>query len=368
MTGVQVHVGDLLTGRITATIPVLAASWADALNASGTITATIAEDVVRDHDLRQKTFGARSFLAVERDGRVKQAGPIWSRQWDWEKGQLSLGAAGIWSWLDRRVILPEGAGSPLNQNVFNVTGKSLGGIARALVERATDTDYGRVPIVLPADEAGTHTESFPLWSIPWHGEQLRQLTQRATDAPDIAFRPVRRSDDPRRLQWVMQVGTAETPSLSQGGPDWVFDASAPKSTVVGVSTDEDATQMASQVFVTGNGQEENILMSAGVSTELVLKGWPITEAEASHYTVEDQATLNGHASALLGRRARPVEVFKVSVTADAAREVASGDYCRLITASDVWLGATDRRMRVKQVSGDLTDTVTLEMFPMAALV
>jgi hypothetical protein len=80
-----------------------------------------------------------------------------------------------------------------------------------------------------------------------------------------------------------------------------------------------------------------------------------------------QHDLLGHADNLLARSGRPVEVFKVSGAADAAREVQPGDYCRVITKGDPWLGDMDRTMRVKQVSGDLSDVLTLEMFPLAAL-
>lgn len=364
---VNVLVGEFLTGEITATIPVISLRWTEVLNGAGSIDVTVTSDVVREHGLREKTHGVRSFLAVEVDGRIKQAGPIWSRTWDWEKGQLSLGAAGFWSWLDRRVIYPADAAAPFQSDVFSVSGKSLGGIARALVERATGSALSAVPVVLPVDEAGDHTESFPLWSVPFHGEQLRQITQRAIDAPDIRFAPRRRADDRRFLEWVMEVGTEAMPSLSQGGPDWVFDASAPKSPVLGISPDEDATQMATQVWVTGNGMEEDILMAHDASGELPALGWPVIDASASHQTVEQQATLDGHAASLLARLSRPVEVFKVSVRAKAANEVQAGDYARLVTKADPYAGDMDRTMRVKQVSGDLSDTVTLEMFPMAAL-
>jgi hypothetical protein len=296
-----------------------------------------------------------------------QAGPIWGRKWHWESQQLEMVAGGIWTWLDHCFIRPIVQTPPVQSNVFAVSGKSLGGIARALVERATYYPYGSVPIVLPPDEAGDHTESFPVWSLLKYGEQLRQLTQRATDAPDIQFAPRRREDDPRFIEWVMRVGTADEPDLHQIGPEWVFDASAPRSPVLGISTDEDATGMAQQVWVTGNGQEEAILFAYADDQKLIDLGWPITEASESHHTVEDQATLDGHAANFLERVNRPIESFKVSVRRDAAAEVQPGDYARIVTRGDVWLGDLDRSMRVQTVSGDLSDTVQLEMAPVEAI-
>jgi hypothetical protein len=52
--------------------------------------------------------------------------------------------------------------------------------------------FTNLPIVLPAIESGDHTESFARWELSRYGEQLRQITQRATDAPDIRFTPRRR--------------------------------------------------------------------------------------------------------------------------------------------------------------------------------
>lgn len=364
---VAVHVGEMKTGRITATIPVTGMRWADTLNAAGVVDqVTVTEDVVRDLGLREKTYGKRSFLAVEVDDRIKQAGPIWSRRWDWRTGTLTLGATGLWALFDRRVVRPAVLADPMQKSAFTVTGRSLGGIARALVERATGTPYTSLPIVLPADETGDHTETFPLWKVLRYGDQLRQLTQREVNAPDIRFQSRRTAADPRFIEWVMQVGTEAMPTLSQLGAPWVFDASAPQTPVLGISTEEDATVMAEQVWLTGNGMEENILMTARSDSRLLDLGWPQTDASDSHSTVEQQSVLDGHADDQLRKGARPVELFRVSVRADAAGEALAGDYSRLITKGDAWLGDMNLDMRLRQVSGDLGDSLDLEMFKMAA--
>lgn len=365
-----VHIGRTLTGRLETTVPVTGLRWDAVLNAAGSIEVTIPEDVVRDLGLRERTYAMRNMLVVEEDDGLPQAGPITSRSYDYEKGELTLGAQGIWHWFDRRIIRPPAAQQsvPIQDDVFTLTGKSLGGLARGLVQRATSGGPSTtVPIVLPPDEAGVHTESWPQWQLARYGEQLRQITQRATDAPDIGFPARRRTDDRRFIEWVMRVGTELAPDLSQGGPDWVFDASAPETAVRGISTDEDGTAQALQVFVTGNGQEQDILFANSFIPQLIDLGWPLTEADASYSTVEQQSTLNGHAEALVRRLARPVEVTKVDVTKAAAAQVSPGDYCRLITRGDGWLGDSDRVMRIQSIAGNLSDKVTLSMFPMQAV-
>jgi hypothetical protein len=222
--------------------------------------------------------------------------------------------------------------------------------------------------VLPAIESGDHTESFARWALLRYGEQLRQITQRATDAPDIRFQPRRKAADRRYIEWVMEVGDLAMPTLTQGGPDWVFDSSAPKSAVRGISTDEDASGMATATWVTGNGMEADMQIARGFDDgTLYNNGWPWMEVDESHSTVSDNAILLGYADALALRAARPIEAFKVSVSAAAAAEVLPGDYAQVITKGDPWLGDMDREMRVRKVSGDLSDMVTLEMFPMQAL-
>lgn len=365
---VRVLYGEFKTGRVTGVLPATSVSWSAEQNAAGSISnVSVPEDVARDLDLRQATHGWRNFLAVERDGRIVQAGPITSRTFDWQSGAVTLGAAGIWAWMDHVFIRPAGVVFPYQKFTYTLSGKTLGGIARGLVARLLASGFTGVPIVLPADEAGDRTESWPVWQLSTYGEQLRQITQRAVNAPDIRFAPRRKAGDPRFLEWVMQVGTATAPALSQAGPDWVFDTTVARSPVLGISTDEDATSMAQQVWVTGNGMEEDQLMALRYDDTLLKLGWPLTEAEENHATVEEQDTLRGHADNLLARSARPIEVWRVTVKADAAREVMPGDYCQVITRGDVWVPDGQRRMRVQKISGDLGDTLTLDMYPMAGV-
>jgi len=365
-------IGEVLTGRITVTLTggelPTSLRWVSVLNNTGSLdSVTLPSSVVRKYDLRQLTYGERCFLAVEVDGRIKQAGPVTARAWDWEKGELTLGAAGIWHLMDKRVIYDD-ADYPSGIRTFSNV--SLGGLAVSLVSHMLNAvpPFTNLPIVLPAIESGDHTESFDRWALSRYGEQLRQITQRATDAPDIRFTAHRTSSDPRNIEWVMEVGTEVMPSLSQGGPDWVFDTSAPRSSVRGIATDEDATDMATAVWVTGNGMEADMKIARGFDDGTLLNnGWPFMEIDEAHSTVDDNVTLQGHADNLMKRAGRPVEVFKVQVSAEAAAEVQPGDFCRVITKADPWLGDMDRTMRVRQVAGDLSDTVALEMYPMAAL-
>ena len=369
----RVLYGDLLTGRITGVLDATGVSWAQTLNDSGSIDGvTVPEHLVRSLNLRREAAAAKCFLAVEQDDVIREAGPIWSHLWDWEKGQLTLGASGLWSYFDHRKVLPLLNGKPIAQVSTTIPtpgtadGVQLGGIARQLVEQSRLYAYTKIPIVLPPYYTGGHTETFPGWKLLWIGDQLRELTQRESNAPDIRFRPRRRPDDPRFIEWVMEVGTESRSQLAQVGDDWVFDATAPRGPVLGISVDQDATVMGSWAFVIGNGTEKDMLISTAYDPTLNDLGYPLLEVEESRTTVEVKATLDGHAATLRDRSSRPVEMWNVHVHADAAREVMAGHYARVIFRDDAYLGSGEVYVRVKTISGNFSDTVVLDCFPVQA--
>jgi YD repeat-containing protein len=366
---VRVLYGELRTGKITGVIDATGTNWAQTLNAAGSIDGvTVPDDVLARFNLRQGAAAARCFLAVEIDDRIQEAGPIWSRSYDWGKGQATFGAAGLWSLFDHRKVVPVLAAGQYVQNVTTTfTGADLGDIARQLVAQAGSHTGGDLPIVLPAARPGAaHTESWPGWQLSKLGEQLTQLTQRQSAAPDIAFRPRRKSTDRRFIEWVMLTGTAAASQLSQGGSDWVFDTTLRRGPVLGIGTDEDATAMGMRGWETGNGTEASTLISVAEDDTLIAAGYPLLEQEENRSTVELQPTLDAYAAQLVARSARPVEIWKLTVHASAAAEVQAGDYAQVITSGHPWLGTGSRRMRVQKKSGDLTEKVVLDMYPLQA--
>lgn len=358
--------GELRTGRITDIIDATACGWGQVSNDAGPIDGvTVPEDEVRSKNLRQSAQAARCFLAVDVDGVIQEAGPIWSRTWNYEKAELTLGAAGLWSLFDHRKVLRVlAAGLRVQDAGFTVSGTDLGGIAKALVSQAMQHVGGNLPLDLGATYASDRTETFPGWKLLTVGDQLREFTKRESAAPDIRFRPIYTTDR-MGIRWQMECGTEAQPLLTQTGDDWYFDASVPKGPVVGINTDEDATVMAERAFVTGNGTEDATLISTATDTSLINSGFPLMEAEESRSTVELQDTLDGHAQNLLERTARPVEVWKVTVRKEAATQVLAGHYARVIPkSSDAWLGTNgEAYMRIKSKSGNLGDNVTLNMYP-----
>lgn len=359
--------GDLRTGRIIDVLDATSCSWSQVSNDAGRVdSVTVPEAEVRGKRLRVTAAAARTFLAVEVGGRIQEAGPIWSRTWDDAAGQLTLGAAGLWSLFDHRKVLPVlDPGTRVQDAVVGSAGTDLGGIGILLVREALMHVGGDLPLILPTVLSGTRRETFYGWQLLDLGDQLRQLTKRQSGAPDIRFLP-RWTADRLGVEWVMQVGTENAPLLTQAGEDWYFDASAPLTPVINISTDEDATVMGQRAWVTGSGNERDVLIGTDYDPGLVDAGWPLLEVEELRSSVIEQATLDGYAAALVDRSSRPVEKWTVIVHASAAAEVLAGDYCRVIPRRDhPWLDGGEAFMRVKTKSGDLGDRVTLEMYPVA---
>jgi hypothetical protein len=367
------YFGDLRTGKVTDSLAVTGASWTQAINRAGQVDQIAVPGAeVAAKDLRTQCQAARSFVVADVDGVLQEGGPLWSRTWDDATEVLTLGAAGLWSLWDHRMVIPVlAAGQKVQAASTVVANTSLGGIARALVAQAMTHTGGAVPLVLPAAEAGTRTETFYGWQLPNLGDQLRQLTQRQAYAPDIRFRP-RWKDGVAGLfvEWVMEVGTDARPLLTQVGDDWYLDASVPDSPVQRISTDEDATAMGSRGWVTGNGMEVDLLIGTAYDPSLIARGWPLLELEESRSTVTDQDTVNSYADALVARSSRPVEVWSVTVTGAAGRDILAGDYCRVTPRpTSPWLGKRGQAfMRVLKKSGSLADPVTLSMYDVAGAV
>lgn len=358
--------GDTRTGHIYDTLDVTGASWRQVNNDAGAVDNVVVQGhEVRKKSLRAAGMGPRTFLAADVDGVIQEAGPIWSFPWDASTQQLTLGAKGLWSLFDHRKALDAFRGNtPVQQSKIEIVGADLGGIGFGLLVNAVNAPGGSLPalkFLLPPP--GDRTETFPGWKLYWIGDQLRELTKREVNAPDIRFRP-RYTADKLSVEWVYEAGTEARPQLAQVGEDWFFDAQVRNGPVVNIHTDGDATVMGMRGWVTGNGMERDILIATSYDPTLVDAGWPLLEVEENRSSVEQQDTLDGHAESLRDRSARPVEVWNVVVRADAARDVLAGDYARVIPArDDAWLGAGGEAfMRVKAKSGGLGDNVTLSMY------
>lgn len=365
--------GRMMDGQILGEITPSDYSWADVNNdAAGSISATIPGTEVRRLNLRQEAAAERCFLAVEEGGRIRQAGPIHGYNWDWQTQQLTLAAGDFWSYLDRRVVHnPNDGGAPLATTALTLSGPDL----QSIVVQLLDTLYlqGYFPSFGDSDVPATPATITRTWygyALGKLGDALRDITK---EGLDIRFRPARDLffNHPTALRWVMETGTAASPLLAQIGDDWVFDATAPKSPVRGVTVDGDGSKIANTGWIAGSGSETQTVMDywfTDAGKALLDAGYPVLDVVAPSLPQEqDVNVLNATLVTLLNNSARPVEAWKVDVDAEATLEVKPGDHCQLVLADDPYLGDVDARMRIAKVSGSYaSSTVTLDMYPVEA--
>ncbi len=366
-------IGDLRTGRRIQTLPALSGPWSDVLNAPGDVSCTVSlrDPVVQRLGLKESAKPGKAFLAALDGDLVLQAGPIWLHDYQADTGLLTMTAAGMWSYFDYRRVLPVLAGrlptDPTTNTRYTAvsvdpedvwptdTRKSLQGMARALVAQAQAWTGGDVPVILPADIAGTSSRTYRGADLIVVGEALRDLT-RLEGGPDIRFQP-RLTADSLGVEWVMLIGTPTQPLLSSP-LEPVFTVGSPKSPVTNLSTSVAGRSVATNVYTTGGRASDQALVSLAENPQLIDQGYPVLEAvDSSRSTVTEQATLDEFAAELAMQTMSPTETWAFSHrTSDQPllSGYSVGDFARVRVIDDLYHGPIDPplRMRILSRSGD----------------
>lgn len=375
--GFRVFIGNMVTGQITADLPAASQSWGMRLNGAGPLdlTTRALSEELRASDIRNLTAPKKNYLAVAYGNTILEAGPIWKRDYSARTGVLKLGGEGLWSILDKVKALnwaQIAAGTPVTGSVLDITGLSLGSIARELVRLSIfGNPYNPgLPIVLPDLEAGTQERHPKGYELPYLGDLLRKLTE-VDGGPDIAFRPRYNAADRTRIEWVMTHGSTAAPLLHQGGDDWMWDGTVDESGVSDIGVKEDGSGMADRVWQPGAGSELEMKLATVQDLDLIqFAGYPWTEADAASKDVEDQGILQGYADYAMAVARRPVETWDLTVRADTSPllgQYTPGDFAKItVPKNNPMIESGVRRVRLMAIDGDNTHTVALTPAPMPA--
>lgn len=369
-------VGNLTDGRITRTVDVIDYTWSTS-NVDATLDGAFP---LRSGDwptARQDAAAGRTFLAVAyidpAGGETFiDGGPIWTTKYQGKDGHLRFGAADLASYFDhRKVMRVLAAGENPATTSVNYSGRELALIAKRLVELAQEHTGGHLPIVMPDDDdlggpGTTHVRNYPGYELATIGERLGQLRD-VIGGPEIRFTPRRRADDPRFLEWVMEVGLAANGGDIVTGRDPVtLDLTAPGSAVVDLDVDTDASDLTMRGWVGGEGEEQARPIAHYTDPTLLDAGYPLLESELTGTdTVSDAATLDAHSRSLVRDNGRPVEAWVVTVHRDGPPHV--GTYMRgdpavvVIGPGHEYLPAGEHTMRIATVAGSPDDHVVLTM-------
>lgn len=373
--GYRYYVGDLRTGKIWRQVDLVGATFGVPFTDVGTLEGSFPLRSGEWPSARSDAAVAKSFLAVayvdkHGDETFIEGGPVWKSKFDDDSGVLDIGAAGLGSYFDHRKVIPVlAAGDNPAEATVTYTGAQLALIAKRLVELAQTHTGGNLPIVLPDDAdlggAGTtHTRTYPGYELGWVGERLKQLSEVA-NGPEIQFVPQRKASDLRYLEWVMRIGVDPSGLLIQAGTPWVFDRSVPKSPVRGIDVSADGTRIASRQWAAGQGEAEGRPIVAVDSPTLTDLGFALLEGEVtSTDNVATTDTLAGYAQGALAYSQTPIESWVVKVSRDGTPHVGQyrpGAWSTVVVRDHDYLYDGSYSMRILNVAGDETDSVTLTM-------
>lgn len=375
------YTGDLLTGKIYTRLPLVNDNWTQIVDDASTLQGI----VVMSPDVQAmnpwsnaapcKTWLGVTYVDPSGNETWIDAGPIWTCNYNDDNGQLSIGAAGLWSYWDHRKVMPilADAVSP-SMSTVTYSALSLGTIAKRLVQLAQTHTGGNLPLVLPADVVAAndadHTRTYNGYDLTWIGDALTALTG-VINGPEIAFVPQYQTDT-RFIQWVMRTGLETDPYLHQSGADWIYDASTPKSGVFGTSVVRDGTSMGDEAWVKGNGDNEGTLIGHALGASLTNLGYALFEVDIpNHDSVTTPSTVQSYAEAALLPAKAETLALTLKVHRDASPTVSQvqvGDYVQFSNATNhrYLPPGTTVRSRIVQRQGDSSPLVTLQLAPVPA--
>ena len=376
----SILVGELRTGRRITRVPVTGAGWSVGLNGKGSVDATLKlsdPKVASRVGLIAALDPARCYMAALEGDHVIEAGPIWAHAYDDATKSLTIKAGGLASIFDHRLVMKvlAAAENPATGSLA-WSELSLGTQAKRLISTAISHVGGSLPIALPADEAGTHTRTYPGFELARLSDRLGQL-RGVIGGPDIAFTP-RLTEDRLSVEWEMRTGTSADPLLHQvgsdstnGAADHVWDARAPKSGVMGFDVARDGGGLAFRAFATGAGAAEGMLIRTVEDMTLTTVGYPLLESVSDHNTVSIPATLDAHAADDLGASVRPWMTWTLDVLADKAPILGAfrcGDWAKVYVPPEHpylrhFLPAGFYRARIIGISGGLDNRIKVDLQP-----
>lgn len=291
-------------------------------------------------------------LVVCWNGEPVYAGIIKNHVYDRDTGTLVVSHDEFRTVLARRLAQ---SGVPyLSSGSFSVAGKSKRGLIRAIVARYTIRNPGdgfTFPVVLPADEAGGESRSWPFYEFATAEDMVSEI-QNTDGGPDVYFRP--RWSATNTLEWVLEIGA---PALSGPTLEWVLDAD--ESPAIGVKQKTSGDSTLTGVVGIGKGTEQDMVLGFAGG----LNSFPVwLDATRSFKSVDNAARLDALAMGELRAVEQPTRQLSVSSApaSVALPNLRVGSTLRLFVPSDDFIEQGLHIGRVIGLSGGLGNTIGVE--------
>lgn len=316
---------DLGAGTLREELPMVAPTFGGALSGVGSFQGAVSLDVEtqtspgvylsRAADLWAACQPGRTVICVESDGvLVPDAWIIWTRRYDSTARTAQLGGLSLLSYFDKRRI----------SSNLTFTGTDQLSIARQLVTWAQGLPGGNIGVQVGAELDGVLRDR-TYWGYERKkiGEALRQLAA-VDNGFDFAFEVAYNAGVATRY---FRCGTRGRTVEATGH---VFEHGR---NLVAYDVTEDSAIQANRVYAEGAGDGPTMLVSTADRTDAIAAGWPLLEDVAAIKDITVQATLDGHARAIVDARAFPVDVTSCTVRADGDPPLGAwvvGDYARFV--------------------------------------
>lgn len=345
-------------------------SWGRALNSGGSGQATfrLGDPKARLNISRASTLPLAKTLVLDWGGKVVYAGIIWARPYSKDAQTLTLSHKDVWSILPYRHVV-ESNSDDVGSKTIVIPPKgqptlSLASIARTVVFEGQDaaSEMYRLPIDFAAPVLGGHRRTYAGYELHTVQDALQKLMD-AAGGPDVDFRPYWTADG--LLRYEMRAG-----SLTSG--TWEWNVAAGKSSASGITLDDDASKIAVNTFAIGQGQEDDMKIRAGRNDA---SPYPVLERRITHKDEKDLAVLESLAAEHLRVYAEPTQQWGISMLARGERnesgklsgatvsDLLLGGTVRLYHRGDPWIPDGWHESRLIGFSGDLGESVQLEMQP-----
>lgn len=353
----RVYTVSTKTWADRAELEVDSCSWAQAMNAesSGSTDLILSDPDVAEVASLDDLYPGTRCLVVEHSGAVLYAGIIWEADYDRDTQTLKLDHSdAVWSLLALRLI-----SETRDQNLAGwkkaYAGLSYRTLVKRLVALATTGAARTLPIVFPADVAGTAKRTYYGYNTDVALDAIKDLLD-LENGPDLDFRPRWATDG--SLEFVMRCGdlTASTVEVD-------FTAEDPGARGLGIKTS--AREMATQIFAVGEGS--GVKMKIRESQSGVIDRFPQMERVEQFKNVKETDDLYQAASSELVARNGTTRQLRCEI--DLSSDVLTpsmlqpGMVLRWYIRDDPYFNTGWREWVVLKYSGNTdSDWVKLEFF------
>lgn len=302
MTNYRYLLVDMLTDSVQAELQFTNVNFTQALNAAGTFSGSLLlSGQSSAANVSASTIPGRNYIAVDRDGILVWAGPIWARQYDSGSQDLHITAREFESYFERRRITTTQAFTNVDQ-LF---------IAKTLIQQAQVVTGGNIHVL-----TGTET-STQLVSKNYYSYELKNVYQalldlsRSTNGFDFNIQVS--YDGGGNIVKTLRLGYplsgVRYSSSSATAPVFEF----PAGNVVEYSYPEDGSIAATVMYAVGAGSNEGKSIATASSTTQLAAGWPLLEDTVNYLDITDTTLLANLAAGQLAAVAYPPVTLKIVV-------------------------------------------------------